>query len=107
MPGIVIKQLPKEWKDYEWIANRLIKIDGVKDILMLEVNDFLIMTLTNSKPGKAKKCFDIPLREFFIVDYTLAPNAPHYYDINKLDNPEAMFKVIEQKAKMFFAGIRV
>lgn len=99
--------IPGEYRQYEWIANTFKKVKGVEIVAMNVTEDGINMFMSNNKTGKQKKVFEFPLRRMFFVDYHMAPDCRHDYDIMDLEDPQAMVKLGEAKAYMFFNDIKV
>ena len=104
-----MEKLPQEYKDYQWIADRFSKINGVEMILLntqakgTEVN----MMITNNRPGDGSKTFIFPLRTLFYLDYVAAPeNCPNQWDINEFENSEIILLLAEAKARVVFEDLR-
>ena len=104
-----MEKLPQEYSQYQWIADRFARIDGV-DMILLNTQakgSELNMMITNNRPGKANKIFTFPLRTTFYLDYAAAPaNCPNDWDINEFENPEMIILLAEAKAKVVFENIR-
>jgi hypothetical protein len=100
-----MEKLPEMYRDYQWIADRFAKIDGI-DMILLNTKDKgkeLNLMMTNNKTGKALKTFSFPLKTTFYLDYTAAPaNCPNDWDINEFENPEMIIKLALSKASFIF-----
>ena len=104
-----MKKLPKEFKEFQWIADRFAKIKGVEMILLSDQakGSELNMMITNNSPGESKKVFIMPLRTTFYIDYSAAPtDCPNNWDINQFENPDMIMLLAEAKAKVVFEDVR-
>jgi hypothetical protein len=104
-----MEKLPQEFKEYQWIADRFSKIEGVELILLNDQaqGSELNMMITNNRPGKSNKVFIFPLRTTFYLDYAAAPqNCPNDWDINEFENPDMIMLLAEAKANVVFENVR-
>lgn len=103
-----MEKLPKEYQDYQWIADRFAQIDGVEMILLntqakgTELN----MMITNNKPQPSNKMFIFPLKTTFVIDYVAAENCINDWDINLFTDPEMILNMAIAKAKVVFEDLR-
>lgn len=102
-----IKEVPEEYKQYQWIADRFGKVKGVEIVALNANRDGINLFMTNNMTGKARKDFIFPLRRLFFIDYQLAGDCPHPYSIMELDDPGAMVEIGVAKAELFFSDQRV
>ena len=93
---------------YAWISKRFQQVKGVDLILMNRTpnpnteSEEVSLTMTNNRTGKDRKVFEFPLKTTFIVDYSLAPDCRHDYDIMDLEDPNSIVEIGIAKAKQFF-----
>jgi hypothetical protein len=110
-------KLPQEFSEYQWIADRFSKIEGVNEVKIDGAGRIILngqhrgselyIVATNNSPGKYLKEYELPLRTTFYLDYAMAPaNCPNDWDINKFPDPDMIMLLAEAKAKVVFENVR-
>jgi hypothetical protein len=97
--------VPNGYEQYQWIADRFSNIKNVEVVVMGTNDDGMYMLASNNMSGNQKKVFMLPLKGMFKIDYTLATDVEHPYDIMDLDieGRENMVNLAIHKARILFS----
>ena len=96
-----------EYRQYDWIANKFAKINGVVNVTLDHTEDGMNLFIDNGLDGDDKKSFEFPLRRLFFADYGQAKDVKNEYDIMELEDPKSMVELGHAKAHMFFNNIKL
>lgn len=97
--------VPEEFRQYDWIANKFSKIKGVVNVTLDHTPEGMNLFMDNGKKGDDKKSFEFPLRRLFFVDYANSKDVQNAYDVMEIEDPDSMVELGYSKAHVFFNDI--